>query len=48
VRGVEAKLREMEDDDPTSKAFAATLRALMKNFDLRQYLKVLESTRNNG
>jgi signal transduction histidine kinase/CheY-like chemotaxis protein len=48
VRGVEAKLREMEVDDPASKTFATTLRGLMKNFDLRQYMKVLESMRKNG
>jgi signal transduction histidine kinase/CheY-like chemotaxis protein len=48
VRGVEAKLREMEDADPASRPLAATLRGHLKNFDLRQVLQALESTRKAG
>jgi signal transduction histidine kinase/CheY-like chemotaxis protein len=48
VRGVEAKLREMESDDPDSGPLAARLRGLLRDFDLRQYLNVIESTRGQA
>jgi signal transduction histidine kinase/CheY-like chemotaxis protein len=48
VRGVEAKLRQMEADDPASAPLASTLRGLVERFDLRQYLQVLDSVRRGG
>jgi CheY-like chemotaxis protein len=48
VRGIEAKLREIETEDPANKAFATRLRALVANFDLKRYMNVLETMRNDG
>ena len=48
VRGVEAKLREMEGEDPSIGPLAANLRTLVANFDLRQYMQVVESLRKAG
>jgi signal transduction histidine kinase/CheY-like chemotaxis protein len=48
VRGIEAKLRELELEDPANEAVAAQLRALVSNFDLKRYLNVLETLRANG
>jgi CheY-like chemotaxis protein len=45
VRGIEAKLRELELEDPSNEAFAANLRALVANFDLKRYMNVLETMR---
>jgi signal transduction histidine kinase/CheY-like chemotaxis protein len=45
VRGIEAKLRELEQEDPSNEAFAANLRALVANFDLKRYMSVLENMR---
>ncbi|HWW22173.1 MAG TPA: ATP-binding protein, partial [Steroidobacteraceae bacterium] len=48
VRGIEAKLRELELEDPANEAITAQLRALVSNFDLKRYLNVLENLRANG
>jgi hypothetical protein len=48
VRGIEAKLRELELEDPANEAVTAQLRALVSNFDLKRYLYVLENLRANG
>ncbi|MDP9082632.1 MAG: ATP-binding protein [Pseudomonadota bacterium] len=45
VRGIEAKLREIELEDPANEAFAANLRTLVANFDLKRYMSVLETMR---
>jgi hypothetical protein len=47
VRGIQAKLRELESD-PQSKAFATRMRALVTNFDLKRYMNVLEGMRKHG
>jgi hypothetical protein len=47
VRGIQAKLREMEGD-PTNKAFATRMRTLIANFDLKRYMNVLEGMRKHG
>jgi signal transduction histidine kinase/DNA-binding NarL/FixJ family response regulator/purine-cytosine permease-like protein len=47
VRGIQAKLREMETD-PTNKPFATRMRALVANFDLKRYMNVLEGMRKHG
>jgi DNA-binding response OmpR family regulator len=48
VRGIEAKLREIELEDPVNEAFATQLRTLISNFDLKRYMNVLETLRANG
>jgi len=45
VRAIEAKLRELEAEDPGSGAFAGRLRALVAAFDLKRYMNVLEALR---
>ncbi|MBM0104793.1 response regulator [Steroidobacter sp. S1-65] len=47
VRGIQAKLRQIEADDPGSKAFTAHMQALVANFDLKRYMNVLETMRND-
>ena len=48
VRGIEAKLRELELEDPSHEAVAAHLRSLVSNFDLKRYMNVLEAMRANA
>jgi nitrogen-specific signal transduction histidine kinase/DNA-binding NarL/FixJ family response regulator len=48
VRGIEAKLREFELEDPVNEAFATELRTLIGNFDLKRYMRVLEALRGGG
>ena len=48
VRGIQAKLRELEAADPSNKPFAAHLRGLVTNFDLKRYMTVLETMRKNA
>jgi signal transduction histidine kinase len=45
VRGIEAKLRELELEDPANDALAAQLRTLVSRFDLKRYMTVLEAMR---
>jgi signal transduction histidine kinase len=45
VRGIEAKLRELELEDPANEALAAQLRLFVSNFDLKRYMNVLETMR---
>jgi signal transduction histidine kinase len=45
VRGIEAKLRELELEDPANEPFAAQLRTLVTSFDLKRYMNVLETLR---
>jgi signal transduction histidine kinase/purine-cytosine permease-like protein len=47
VRGIQAKLREMEND-PGNKPFATRMRGLVANFDLKRYMLVLEGMRKHG
>jgi hypothetical protein len=48
VRGIEAKLREIEAEHPANGPFAAQLRGFVSNFDLKRYMTVLESMRKQG
>jgi CheY-like chemotaxis protein len=48
VRGIEAKLRELELEDPSNEAVAAQLRALVSNFDLKRYMNMVEAMRANA
>ncbi|MBS9478639.1 hybrid sensor histidine kinase/response regulator [Ancylobacter radicis] len=47
VRGIKAKLTEIEGDAPENGAFVAHMRDLMETFDLKQYMAVLEALRSN-
>lgn len=47
VRGIKAKLTEIESAGPEHCAFVAHLRDLMETFDLKQYMAVLEAMRSN-
>ena len=47
MRGIQAKLREIEAEDPASKPFATHMRSLVANFDLKRYMNVLEALRND-
>jgi hypothetical protein len=48
VRGIEAKLREIEAEHPANGPFAAQLRGFISNFDLKRYMTVLESMQKQG
>jgi len=48
VRGIEAKLCEMEAAHPANAAFASQLRQLIKSFDLKSYLKLLDGVKQDG
>jgi signal transduction histidine kinase/CheY-like chemotaxis protein len=48
VRGIQSKLRAMEQEDASNKPFAAHLQKLVSNFDLKRYMSILEGMRKNG
>jgi hypothetical protein len=48
VRGIVAKLHEIEQQDAATSALAAHLRTLISNFDLKRYMSVLEELRQKG
>jgi hypothetical protein len=48
VRGIQSKLNEWESVDPETKPFAAHLRKLITNFDLKSYMQAIEAMRKNG
>jgi len=45
VRGIEAKLRELEMEDPVNEAFTGQLRTLIGQFDLKRFMHLLETLR---
>jgi signal transduction histidine kinase/CheY-like chemotaxis protein len=45
VRGIEAKLVELETEDPCAAALTAHLRTLVSNFDLKRYMTVVGALR---
>lgn len=47
VRGIQAKLTEIEGVSPENGAFVSHMRDLMETFDLKQYMAVLEALRRN-
>ena len=47
VRGIQAKLREMENE-PGNRPFTSRMRSLVANFDLKGYMHVLEGMRKHG
>ena len=42
ISGIEAKLREIESEDPAYAAAAAELRALVRSFQLKRYMETLD------
>jgi signal transduction histidine kinase/DNA-binding NarL/FixJ family response regulator len=48
VRGIQAKLKEIEAEDPANAPVAAQLRTLISNFNLKRYMNVLEAMRQHG
>ncbi|MBB3771918.1 signal transduction histidine kinase [Angulomicrobium tetraedrale] len=47
VRGIQAKLTEIERASPVHGAFVAHMRDLMQTFDIKQYMTVLEALRRD-
>ena len=45
VRGIHAKLQEVETENPTSAELTTQLRKLITNFELKRYMTVLENFR---
>jgi len=45
VRGIDAKLKEIEAENPANGPFAAHLRGLVSNFDLKRYMNVIDDLR---
>jgi hypothetical protein len=48
VRGIEAKLVELEAADPAAAALTAHLRTLVANFDLKRYMNVVGALRERS
>jgi CheY-like chemotaxis protein len=48
VRGIEAKLVELEAEDPAAAALTAHLRTLVSNFDLKRYMNVVGALRERS
>ena len=48
VRGIQAKLRQMEEEDFANAPVIKQLRGLVANFDLKRYMNVVEAMRNHG
>jgi CheY-like chemotaxis protein/anti-sigma regulatory factor (Ser/Thr protein kinase) len=48
VRGIQAKLQEIEVEDAANKPFTAHMRSLVANFDLKRYMSVLEAMRKDA
>lgn len=48
VRGIEAKLNQLEAESPANAPLAAHLRGLVTSFDLKQYMSVLAALRKSG
>jgi hypothetical protein len=46
VRGIEAKLDEIVDANPAHGEIVASLRALVRNFELKRYMATVEALRD--
>lgn len=46
IRGIEAKLDEIADNEPAHRPIVADLRVLVRNFELRRYMATLEALRD--
>jgi hypothetical protein len=47
VRGIQAKLFEIEDKFPEHQVFVTQMRGIINSFDLRRYMAVLEALRSD-
>ncbi len=47
MRGIKAKLTEIESASPDFEPFVTHMRDLMETFDLKQYMSVLEAMRSD-
>jgi CheY-like chemotaxis protein len=47
VRGIQTKLDEIEREEPAHQIFVTEMRALVKNFELHQYMAALEALQGN-
>lgn len=47
VRGIQAKLNEIEREHPAKAAFAAHLRQMIDRFELKRYMSALQEARSN-
>ncbi|HEV7632078.1 MAG TPA: ATP-binding protein [Steroidobacteraceae bacterium] len=48
VRGIQAKLREIEAEDIANKPVAAQLRTMVGNFEMKRYMTAIESMRKHA
>ncbi len=48
IRGIEAKLAELEGDATVPRAFVERMRGLAAGYDLRHYLSVLQELARDG
>jgi len=48
IRGIEAKLAQLEGEEDVSPAFVAEMRGLVADYDLRRYLSVLQGLARDG
>jgi signal transduction histidine kinase/CheY-like chemotaxis protein/purine-cytosine permease-like protein len=47
VRGIHAKLQEIEEEDASSRSTVTMLRQILERFDMRRYMKVIEGMLEN-
>lgn len=48
VRGIEARLRELEDTEPAAATMVRALRRLLERFDMKGYMKMIGEWRENS
>jgi len=48
VRGIQAKLREIEAEDAANQPFVSQLRSMVTHFDMKRYMSTLEAMKHNA
>jgi CheY-like chemotaxis protein len=48
VRGIQAKLREIEAEDAANQPFVTQLRGMVTHFDMKRYMSTLEAMKHNA
>jgi len=48
VRGIHAKLRDIESEDPDSAPITTHLRTLVESFEMKRYMEVVKELRADG
>jgi hypothetical protein len=48
VRGIQAKLRDIESEDPGARPITAHLRGLVESFEMKRYMEVVGELRADG